>query len=318
MKCVVTGCAGFIGSHLTERLLNDGHEVVGVDSFLDYYPRAIKEKNLQVARDHRAFNFVEGNLAKLDLLPILEGASWIFHQAAQAGVRASWGKSFDLYLESNIQATQRLLEAAKDRAVRNSLKKIVYASSSSVYGNAETYPTTEKMKPQPVSPYGVTKLSAEHLMSLYTTEFGVPTASLRYFTVYGPRQRPDMAFHKFIKAGLQNQALTIYGDGEQTRDFTFISDAIQANLSAAQAQSSALVFNIGGGSRVSVKKVLSVLEELIGRKLNLSFQETQAGDARHTAADISLAQREIGYQPKVSLEQGLSEELAWLKTSGLV
>lgn len=312
MRYVITGVAGFVGSSIADALLADGHEVIGVDCFIDYYPREIKERNLHHARSFEAFKFIEKNLIDLDLVALCEGATAVFHQAAQAGVRASWGKDFEIYTTNNILATQRLLEAARHHIVAPHLKQIVYASSSSVYGDAETLPTTELMRPQPISPYGVSKLAAEHLMVLYSKEFAVPTVSLRYFTVYGPRQRPDMAFHKFIRAALTKQPLDIYGTGEQTRDFTFIKDIVSANIAAANGTVESRVFNIGGGSRVSIKEVLAMLESIIGTSLNVRFHQRQSGDALHTGADTSLALKELDYRPTVALAEGLKAEVEWL------
>lgn len=312
MKCIVTGTAGFVGSSLSERLLQLGHEVVGIDCFVDYYPRKIKEKNLERCTSSGKFKFIESDLLALDLQAIFEGADVIFHQAAQAGVRASWGKTFSIYTDNNILATQRLLEAARTDVIKKTLKKIVYASSSSVYGSAETLPTTELTLPKPVSPYGVSKLAAEHLMLLYTSEFGVPTASLRYFTVYGPRQRPDMAFHRIIKAGLTGEQFTLFGDGEQTRDFTFIDDIIDANISAAFTDTRHSVFNVGGGNRISMNKVIFMIENIIGRKMKVERIEKAKGDAAHTGADTTLANAELKYKPKVGLEQGLEAESRWI------
>lgn len=313
MKAVVTGAAGFVGSSLVDTLLHQGHEVLGIDCFTDYYPRHDKVRNLEHARSFDAFSLVEGDLRALPLLQLIEGVDWIFHQAAQAGVRASWGKSFELYTNHNVLATQQLLEVLKDEKARTSLKKIVYASSSSVYGSAETLPTSEKTLPKPVSPYGVTKLAAEHLMGLYAKEYGVPTVSLRYFTVYGPRQRPDMAFHRFIRAGFRGETISVYGDGEQSRDFTFIDDIISANISAVDAGKHGLVLNIGGGSRVSVNEVLRLLDRILGKPLQRIYQARQAGDARHTGADISLATEILVYRPTVKLEDGLRKEVAWVE-----
>src|SRR6266487_1841791 len=224
MRCLITGVAGFIGSNLAERLLADGHEVVGIDAFLDYYPRCIKEQNIENIRSYRRFTFIEGDLLELSLAPLLDGVDYILHKAAQAGVRASWGSSFSIYADCNILATQRLLDTLLTTGQQ--IKRFVYASSSSVYGNAEVLPVSEATTPQPISPYGVTKLAGEHLCQLYHHNFGIPTVALRYFTVYGPRQRPDMAFHRFCKAIIQHQPLGIYDNGEQTRDFTYISDVI--------------------------------------------------------------------------------------------
>ena len=238
MKAVVTGAAGFIGSHLSERLLADGHDVVGIDCFTDYYRRARKEQNLEVARSHRNFSFEELDLVDADLTAALEGADVVYHLAGQPGVRPSWGHQFDRYVRDNIIATQRLLEHLKE----SSLKRLVFAGSSSVYGDAEAFPTRESALPRPVSPYGVTKLAAEHLANLYTRNFGIPAVSVRYFTVYGPRQRPDMAFARFMRALADGEPIEVYGDGEQTREFTYVSDAVEGTVKAASAS---------GGSRAS-------------------------------------------------------------------
>ncbi len=309
MHCVVTGVAGFVGSSICERLLSEGHTVTGIDCFVDYYPRAIKENNLQTSLKYKTFSFLEENLLTVDMIKLLDGAEWIFHQAAQAGVRASWGSMFEGYSNNNIVATQRLLEHAKKS---RSLKKIVYASSSSVYGDAESYPTTEDLRPRPVSPYGVTKLAGEHLMVLYSKEFSVPTVSLRYFTVFGPRQRPDMAFNRFIKAALQGEELTLFGDGEQSRDFTFISDIVEANILAAQKGVAGAVLNIGGGTNATVNQVLDILGKEIG-SLKINRQERQSGDARKTSADCRRASEMLGFSPRVSLKEGVIKEIEWMK-----
>lgn len=308
MNVVVTGAAGFIGSTLSEALLADGHQVTGIDCFTDYYPRADKEQNLRASLANGRFRFLELDIAQADLGPVLDGAEWVFHQAAQAGVRASWGAYFSTYTHNNILATQRLLEACRNCTT---LQKVVYASSSSVYGNAESFPTTEKMLPQPVSPYGVTKLSAEHLMVLYALEFGVPTVSLRYFTVYGPRQRPDMAFRRFIEGALAGNDLTVYGDGEQSRDFTYVADIVQANIRAAMHGKAGSVLNIGGGTQATVNEVLNILREHFPN-LRVHYEERQAGDARRTSADTSLARREIGFSPQTTLKDGLAREVEWV------
>lgn len=306
MRCLVTGAAGFVGSHLSEALVSRGHEVIGVDRFSDYYPRPYKESNLARLRQEKAFQLVEADLASVDLKPLLAGVEVIFHQAAQAGVRASWGQSFESYLRDNVLSTQRLLEAAKGLGT---LRKVVYASSSSVYGDTNDLPMRETSATAPHSPYGVTKLAAEHLCELYRKNFGIPSASLRYFTVYGPRQRPDMAFHKFIEATLSGKSIPVFGDGEQTRDFTFISDIVEANISAGLGQAEG-VFNIGGGSRVTLNEVLSVIGELAG-ELRLDRRPREAGDVTHTWADVSRATNELGYAPKVSLRQGLQRQVEW-------
>lgn len=308
MRCFVTGVAGFIGSHLAERLIELGHEVVGLDRFTDYYPRPIKEANLTKLRSFNAFRLIEEDLSTAPLNPLLDGAEIVFHQAAQPGVRASWGQTFEAYTRDNILATQRLLEAVKGRA---SVRRLIYASSSSVYGDTADLPMRETSLPKPYSPYGVTKLAAEHLCELYRNNFGVPTVSLRYFTVYGPRQRPDMGFHKFIRATLHGHPIPVYGDGEQTRDFTFISDAVAANIASMEGNPG--VYNIGGGSRVTLKQVFATLGEVIGYDPILNFVEPQAGDVRHTWADTSAAREGLGFLPKVGLREGLAAQVAWHK-----
>jgi nucleoside-diphosphate-sugar epimerase len=317
MRVVVTGCAGFIGSQLSERLVVDGHEVVGVDCLTDYYAVSLKQANLAQLRGRKSFTYVPADLAEVRLEPIIDGADVVFHQAAQPGVRGSWGNTFDVYLRNNVLATQRLLEAVKDRPVR----KFVYASSSSVYGDAEAFPTGEDALPQPYSPYGATKLAGEHLVTLYCRNFGVPTIALRYFTVYGPRQRPDMAFHRFIRSALEDRPINIFGDGEQTRDFTFISDALDANLAAATCEAAGMVMNIGGGSRVSVNDVIKRLRDLVGKDVRVSYTQAAQGDVRHTSADTRRAASVLNYAPKVDLRAGLTAEIEWVEhmlSTGLV
>lgn len=313
MRYVVTGAAGFIGSHLAERLLAEGHEVAGVDNFADYYPERLKRANLAGCLGKPGFTLLEADLLEIDLKELLGAAGAIFHQAAQAGVRASWGENFRIYTDSNVLGTQRLLEAA--RAV--GLPKFIYASSSSVYGDASQLPAREDARPQPVSPYGVSKLAAEHLCYLYFKNFGVPTVCLRYFTVYGERQRPDMAFNRFLRWGAQGVPIKLYGDGEQSRDFTYVGDVVESNLLALKGRGGG-VYNIGGGSRVTINQVLGMVERLLGRPLLVNRQATQKGDVRHTAADTTLARSELGYEPKVGLEEGLARELAWLRGAGLL
>lgn len=310
-KIIVTGAAGFIGSQLAETLLKQGEEVIGIDEFNDYYDPALKRKNVSNLHSLPGFQLIEGDMQFLDWQTLLQDVEVVYHQAAQAGVRASWGKGFRAYTERNISATQILLEAAKDA---KHLKRLVFASTSSVYGDAETLPTHEGICPAPVSPYGITKLAAERLCGLYQKNFGVPFVALRYFTVYGPRQRPDMAFHKFFKSVLQDEAIPVYGDGLQTRDFTFISDAVAANLAAASVPLAVgEIFNIGGGSRVVLKEVLETMEEIVGKPIKRNHIAKAMGDARHTAADVSKAQRILGYQPQVSLREGLMQEWEWVK-----
>jgi UDP-glucose 4-epimerase len=307
MKAVVTGAAGFIGSHLSERLLADGHDVVGIDCFTDYYRRARKEQNLEVARSHRNFSFEELDLVDADLTAALEGADVVYHLAGQPGVRPSWGHQFDRYVRDNIIATQRLLEHLKE----STLKRLVFAGSSSVYGDAEAFPTRESALPRPVSPYGVTKLAAEHLANLYTRNFGIPAVSVRYFTVYGPRQRPDMAFARFMRALADGEPIEVYGDGEQTREFTYVSDAVEGTIKAATSDVVGMVFNLGGGSRVTLNKVLSTLEEI--SKVEVRRQQLPAapGDPRHTGASINLARERLGWEPRVSLRDGLTKQWGW-------
>jgi nucleoside-diphosphate-sugar epimerase len=308
MRALVTGAAGFIASHLIARLLDGGAEVVGLDSFTDYYAREIKDDNVAVNRDRRGFSFVEGDLLTTDLDAALDGVTHVFHLAAQAGVRKSWGRDFAVYTANNVDATQRLLEAIKGR----SIARVVYASSSSVYGDGVPMPMREDSLLHPLSPYGVTKLAAEHLCQLYHVNHGVPAVSLRFFTVYGPRQRPDMAFHRFIRAALTGQPITLYGDGEQTRDFTFVDDIVTAALAAGDRGRPGAVYNIGGGSRVSVNDVLDRLAHVTGRHLDVRREPAQKGDMRDTFADTSRARADLGFQPSVALADGLRAESDWL------
>lgn len=309
---LITGVAGFIGSHLAETLLNQGKQVIGIDHLNNYYDPQLKQSNLANLTSYPAFEFIQEDIQALDWTTLLKNVEVVYHQAAQAGVRASWGEGFRSYTERNLNATQVILEAAKEA---KTLKRLVFASSSSVYGNAETFPTPETVCPQPVSPYGITKLASEQLCQLYYANFGVPVTMLRYFTVYGPRQRPDMAFHKFFKAAIHNKPITIYGDGQQTRDFTFIQDAVVANLIAATTPDAVgEVFNIGGGSRVVLTDVLDKMDAIIGKPIQREYIERARGDARHTSADVSKAQRILGYSPQVSLEEGLKQEWEWIQS----
>jgi UDP-glucose 4-epimerase len=303
MKALVTGCAGFIGSSLTDQLLRNGYEVTGIDCFTDYYSREIKEANISSAIRSENFAFIEKDILDIDRFPKVD---LVFHQAAQAGVRASWGKSFEIYTRNNIEVTQCLLEWYKDKP----LSKFVYASSSSVYGNAPL-PMHVETRPQPISPYGVTKLAAEHLCFLYSKNFGVPTISLRYFTVYGPRQRPDMAINKFVNAVLNEKEINVYGDGSQTRDFTYISDIVLGNLLAAEYEESGEVFNLGGGSRISVKELIGEIERNCRKPAKIKFIDRQKGDAADTLADIRYTQSALGWSPTISIKEGIKKYIEW-------
>lgn len=309
MNALVTGAAGFIGSRLCGRLLDTGALVTGIDGFTDYYPRWIKERNIEGLRRRPGFAFLEADLNALDLAPLVAASDVVFHLAAQAGVRASWGTSFETYIACNIRATQRLLEAAKERPPR----RIVYASSSSVYGLTPDLPMRETSPLHPLSPYGVTKLSAEQLGFLYFKNYGVPVVSLRFFTVYGPGQRPDMAFHRFFRALEEGREITVFGDGTQTRDFTFVDDIVAANLAAAERGRPGEVYNIGGGHREKLLDVIRLMEETSGRPAVLRRVEPQKGDVPDTFADIAKARAELGFAPAASLRDGLRDEWLWLK-----
>lgn len=332
---LVTGAAGFIGSHLAERLLHEKYSVLGLDAFTDYYARDVKENNLRAAQQDRNFTFVEADLRTADLRDLLtrHNVRYIFHEAGQAGVRPSWGKDFLPYVERNILATQALLEAVVSLPNANRIEKFVFASSSSVYGDAERLPTSEDDLPRPISPYGVTKLAAEHLCFLYAKQHGLPVVALRYFSVYGPRQRPDMGMNIFVDAVLRGKTIKVFGDGEQTREMTFVSDIVNANLLALQApnpstafdspsmawherrsgQVAPRVYNIGGGERSTINAILETLGEIAGTQPRLEYFERAAGDHRHGAADIARARADLGYVPQVRLEDGLRAQFEWQK-----
>ena len=311
MKALVTGGAGFIGSHLSERLLDHGAEVIGLDCFTDYYPRPLKESNVAALRARPGYRLVESTIADADLPALLDGVTHVFHLAAQAGVRKSWGREFQIYTTLNVDATQILLEAC----VGLPIERVVYASSSSVYGDEATLPMKEEVPLHPVSPYGVTKLAAEQLCHLYFVNHQVPTVALRYFTVYGPRQRPDMGFNRFFTAILNDRPLAQYGDGLQTRDFTYVADAAWATHTAAVRGVPGRVYNIGGGSRVSLKEVFDLFGKITGRKLRIDLQPSQKGDMRDTYADTTLARTDLGFQPSVNLEEGLRAMYRWMEAT---
>jgi len=309
MKALITGVAGFIGSTLADRLVADGVDVVGIDCFTDYYPRPIKERNLSGLLNRGGFRLVESRIQDADLPTLLRDRTHVFHLAAQAGVRKSWGRDFAIYTVNNIEATQVLLEAVTKAP---SIERLVYASSSSVYGDHTPMPFREDALPQPVSPYGVSKLAAEQLCYLYFANYRVPATSLRYFTVYGPRQRPDMGFHRFLRATIRGEPITVYGDGEQTRDFTYVHDAVTATIAAATKGVAGRVYNVGGGSRISINEVLELIGRVAGRKPTVILDSAQKGDMRHTYADTSAARADLGFAPAVGLEEGLTAEHKWL------
>ena len=304
-RYLVTGCAGFIGSQLIDRLLRRGDEVLGVDVFTDYYARERKDANLAEARTYPGFSFTELDLTDASLEPLVAETDGIFHLAAQPGVRGSWGDTFAVYVRDNVYATQRLLEAA---AAAN--RRVVMASSSSVYGNAETYPTGEDVPPRPVSPYGVTKLACEALARSYFESFGLEVVSLRYFTVYGPRQRPDMAFSRIISALLNGTTFRLFGTGRQSRDFTYVDDGVEATLAAMAAGPGGRIYNVGGGSETTLERAIEICEHLAGRRLDVRREPSAVGDVRRTAADTSLLRSELGWTPRTSLDTGLTAQFA--------
>lgn len=307
MRVLVTGVAGFIGSSIAKKLLEMDFDVTGIDSFTDYYDIKIKKRNIERLA-HKSFKLVERNLIDITDYSFLGNIDYVFHHAAQPGVRASWGTTFETYVRNNITATQVLLEALKSSGI----KKFVYASSSSVYGNKPGIMTEETLT-TPHSPYGATKLAAEHLCGIYNKNHGLPTVCLRYFTVYGPRQRPDMAFTRFIVSALTNRPITVYGDGSQTRDFTYIEDVVNATIHSAKHGESGSIINIGGGHIVSVNDVLKILRKVCDHDLKVSYEAKQKGDVDHTKADISKAKKSIGYRPTVTIDEGLKNQYEYIK-----
>lgn len=312
-RVIVTGAAGFVGSHLCERLVQLGHDVVGVDCFADFYGRGLKEDNLRSLRLEPSFRLLELDLSCDDLDGLLEGVDVVYHLAAQAGVRGCFGEGFQPYVRNNILATQRLLEAA----VEHPPLSFTYASSSSVYGNAHQYPTSERTARQPVSPYGMTKAATEDLAGVYHRCYGLPVVGLRYFTAYGPRQRPDMAFTRFLTRALRNEALPIFGDGRQVREFTYVEDVVAGTIAAAKHGRPGSVYNIGGGEPVALIDAVRMIEELIEHPILLNWRPAQTGEARRTGCDGALARRELGFAAKTTLRQGLVRQLEWAIGAGI-
>ena len=302
----MTGVAGFIGSHLAERLLKLGYEVVGVDSFTSYYPRERKLRNLAWVAEERAFRLIEGDLLELDLEQLLRRVSSIVHLAAEPGVRTSWGNNFSRYLKRNVEATQRLLEALPER----SLERFVFASSSSIYGSVEEGPVKEDSARCPASPYGLSKLAAEELIGIYVRERGIPATVLRYFTVYGPRQRPEMALSRFISAAIRKEAVRVFGDGNQVREMTYVSDVVEATVAALEAPPGG-PYNVGGGARATVNELIDHVQRVLGIGVEVSYGAAAEGDVRSTWADLERAGRELGYQPQVGLEEGIKGQVQW-------
>ena len=308
MQALVTGAAGFIGSHLVDRLLAEGWVVRGVDSFADYYEPSVKRSNLANALTYDSFELITADLRAYEMAPLLDGVDAVFHQAGQPGVRLSWAEGFRTYNSLNVEVTQRLLEATRDSGVR----RFVYASSSSVYGNAANYPTTEADATRPHSPYGVTKLAGELLCMAYAANFGVPAVALRYFTVYGPRQRPDMAIHRMIEAALRKEEFSVFGDGSHIRDFTFVGDVVAANLAAVAVDlAPGTIVNIAGGASTTVSALLGLVGEIMGEPVPVRRLPEQAGDVRQTGGSIELAQRLLAWSPRVDLSEGVALQAAW-------
>jgi len=310
VRCVVTGAAGFIGSTLSERLLVEGATVIGIDGFVDNYDAALKRRNLMALGKWERFELLEGMLEQLDLERIFEGTDRVFHLAALPGVRSSWGASFEDYASHNVHAAQRVFEASLHAGVR----RVVYASSSSVYGDTDQLPMAETAREMPHSPYGVTKLAAEHLARLYHRNYGLHTVSLRYFTVYGPRQRPDMAIQRFLQAARDDTPIMLFGSGEQTRDFTFVDDTVEASVRAAERGRAGAVYNVGGGSTVTVNALIEMIEQVTGRSIRIDRHDKQRGDVGHTCAATSRAQEDLGFAPAIPLREGLERHWEWLRS----
>lgn len=304
---LVTGAAGFIGSHLCVELQHRGERVRGVDAFTDYYGRSLKAENLAWVQNLAQLEFVEDDLACADLDPLLDGIDGVFHLAAQPGVRGSWGSEFETYLRDNVLATQRVFGAAASRGIR-----VVYASSSSIYGDAERYPTTEDVVPRPISPYGITKLGCEHLARSFDRAMGLDAVGLRYFTVFGPRQRPDMAFTRLARAAVCGDIFELLGDGTQTRDFTYVEDAVAATIAAMDYGRSGVNYNVGGGAETTLNRAIELVVELHGTPIEVRYRDRAAGDVRRTASDTGRIRRDTGWTPTTSIREGLAEQLEWL------
>jgi len=314
-RVLVTGCAGFIGSHIAETLINRGYNVIGIDCFTPYYSIKLKQHNMKNIMKSRKFNFIKMNLAKAsinEISSVLKGIDYVIHEAAQPGVRNSWGENFGIYVENNIIATQKLLEAS----LRSKVKKIIYASSSSIYGNVKDVPIKEDIIPRPYSPYGVTKIAAENLCRAYYENYSLPVVILRYFTVYGPRQRPDMAFHKFIKAMLKNELVKIYGDGSQMRDFTYVDDDVEATILAMELDDDALLgeaINVGSSRPVKLLDAVKMISGIVGVEPQIVFSEPRKGDVKVTYANISKARKLLGWKPRTDFRYGLERQVEWMR-----
>jgi len=309
---LITGVAGFIGSSLAEKLLKDNFKVIGIDSFTNYYSPHIKEKNIENCLKHSNFSLIRQDLDTLDLSTIFENTEYVFHLSAQPGARASWGKEFTTYVKNNISVTQKILESLKNNTT---LKKFIFASSSSVYGNQSSIMNEDTSLTKPVSPYGVTKLASENLVNLYFKNYEIPIISLRYFTAYGPKQRPDMAFTRFFHSIIKDKKLIIFGNGEQTRDFTYVDDVVKATMNAAASDHVGEILNIGGGSVFSLMQITEFMKEITGKELEIDFKKEQKGDVKHTSADISKSENLINYKSNTDIKYGLTQQYEYIKNN---
>jgi len=309
-RALITGCAGFIGSHLTETLLDRGWAVTGIDSFAPTYETAQRRHRVEAMTKSRHFRFTEGNLSEMELAPFIEEADVVYHLAARPGVRASWG-DFGSAVDANIFALQRLLDALIQRPEL----RLIFVSSSSVYGQADEYPTPEDVQLRPISPYGVTKAAGEALVGAYASQFGINAAMLRYFTVYGPRQRSDMAFHRWIRAAMEGRSLLLYGDGTAIRDFTYVSDVVEATTAASSGPAGLHAYNIAGGSPATLLEVFDLISEILGVSLKIQRQSGERGDPHRTGGDTALIRDQLGWEPRVSLKEGLTAQVEWMKST---